>query len=140
MFSDELGTEPGREFHELQLAVLRRDPALDAPAGTGPPSAAAPRAEERKTVTVLAADVVPGICRDDPEAQARRSCASAATAASRSWRAHGATAQQLGGGPLLGVFGVPAAQDDDSLRAVRAALALRSAGLAGRSVWRPARW
>ena len=33
---------------------------------------------------------------------------------------------------MLGVFGVPSARDDDSLRAVTAAVALRSSGLAGR--------
>ena len=68
-FSDELGTEPGRELHELQLAVLRRDRALDAPAGAEPPSSAGPRVEERRTVTVLAADVVPDEVSGDPEAR-----------------------------------------------------------------------
>ena len=68
-FVDELGTEPGRELQELHRAVLRRDPALDAPAGAGPPPARPPRAEERKTVTVLAADVTPDDLSDDPEAR-----------------------------------------------------------------------
>ena len=35
---DELGTEPGRELQELQRAVLRQDPALDAPQGAPPAS------------------------------------------------------------------------------------------------------
>jgi DNA-binding SARP family transcriptional activator len=129
-FVDELGTEPGRELQEVQLAVLRRDPALDAPAAAEPPPARSPRAEERKTVTVLAVEVTPDGLSDDPEAR-RAELRERSAAAERVLQAHGATVESLGGGRLLGVFGVPAARDDDALRAARAAVALRSAARIG---------
>ena len=115
-FVDELGTEPGRELQELHRAVLRRDPALDAPAGVEPPRVRPPRAEERRTVTVLAADVTPDDLSDDPEAR-RAQLRERSAAAERVLETHGATVQSLGSGRLLGVFGVPAARDDDALRA-----------------------
>jgi DNA-binding SARP family transcriptional activator/tetratricopeptide (TPR) repeat protein len=129
-FVDELGTEPGRELQEVHRAVLRRDPALDAPAGIEPPPARPPRGEERKTVTVLAADVTPDDLCDDPEAR-RAELRERSAAAERVLEIHGATVQSLGSGRLLGVFGVPAARDDDALRAARAAVALRSAARIG---------
>jgi DNA-binding SARP family transcriptional activator/tetratricopeptide (TPR) repeat protein len=35
--ADELGLDPSRALRDLELAVLRQDPALDAPASAGPP-------------------------------------------------------------------------------------------------------
>jgi DNA-binding SARP family transcriptional activator len=129
-FVNELGTEPGRELQEVHRAVLRRDPALDAPAGAEPPRARPPRAEERKTVTVLAADVTPDDLSADPEAR-RAVLRERSAAAERLLETHGATVQSLGSGRLLGVFGVPAAHDDDALQAARAAVALSSAARIG---------
>ena len=40
---------------------------------------------------------------------------------------HGATVERLLDGRVMGVFGVPAAHEDDALRAVRAAVELREA-------------
>ena len=37
---DELGIEPGRAMRDLHRAILRQDPALDAPAGAAPPAPA----------------------------------------------------------------------------------------------------
>ena len=54
---DELGTDPGRELQELQRAVLRQDPALDAPQGAVPGLPRPQAAESRKIVTVVVADV-----------------------------------------------------------------------------------
>jgi DNA-binding SARP family transcriptional activator len=129
-FVDELGTEPGRELQEVHRAVLRRDPALDAPVGAESPPARPPRAEERKTATVLAVDVTPDGLSDDPEAR-RRELRERSAVAERLLETHGATVQSLGSGRLLGVFGVPTARDDDALQAARAAVALRSAGRIG---------
>jgi DNA-binding SARP family transcriptional activator len=48
VLADELGIEPGPALQQLQLAVLRQDPGLDAtsPVDTGPPSIGRARAEE----------------------------------------------------------------------------------------------
>ena len=129
-FVDDLGTEPGRELQELHRAVLRRDPVLDAPAGAEPPLARPPRAEERKTVTIVAVDVTPDGLPDDPEAR-RAELRERSAAAERVLESHGATVQSRGRGRVLGVFGVPTARDDDALQAARAAVALRSAGRIG---------
>jgi DNA-binding SARP family transcriptional activator len=129
-FVDELGTEPGRELQEVHRAVLRQDPELDLPAGPERPPARPPLAEERKTVTVLAADVTPDDLSDDPEAR-RAQLRERSEAAERVLETHGATVQNLGSGRLLGVFGVPTARDDDALEAARAAVVLRSAARIG---------
>ena len=129
-FVDELGTEPGRELQEVQRAVLRRDPELDAPERAERPTARPTRAEERKTVTVLAADVASDDLSDDPEAR-RAELRERSAAAERVLETHGATVQSEGSGLLLGAFGAPAARDDDALQAARAAVALGSTARVG---------
>jgi tetratricopeptide (TPR) repeat protein len=128
---DELGAEPGRDLQELHRAVLRQDPALDGPAGAAPRRAARVHVEERRTVTVVAADVLPDSSPDDPEAR-RAALRKRSAAAERELESRGASVQVLGSGRVLGIFGFPAARDDDCLRAVRAALALRAGELANR--------
>jgi DNA-binding SARP family transcriptional activator/tetratricopeptide (TPR) repeat protein len=127
---DELGTEPGRELQEIHKAVLQQDPALDVPAGAEPPPVRPSRAEERKTVTVLAIDITPDDLPDDPEAR-RSELRELSVTAECVLETHGAAVQNLGGGRLLGVFGVPTARDDDALQAARAAVALGSAARVG---------
>ena len=90
-----------------------------------------PPAESRKLATVVVADVGPIHAPDDPEAQ-RAAQLDRTRAAEQELTRHGASVAGFGGGRVLGVFGVPTAQDDDALRAVTAAVALRSSSLAAR--------
>jgi DNA-binding SARP family transcriptional activator/class 3 adenylate cyclase len=132
---EELGIEPGRALRDLQQAILRQDPSLDGPPPPGPP--ARPPADtagaanwlprERRTVTVLYSDLAAtGDQLADPEALARAE-ARALETATGVLRRHGARVEELLGGLLVGFFGVPAAHEDDALRAVRAAVELRDA-------------
>ena len=140
---DELGIDPPPRLKELQRRMLQQDRSLDlvsterAPAPDTPPATAASMppppilAESRKLVTVLVADVRPTHALDDPEAQ-RAALLERTRAAEQELAGHGASVAGFGGGRVLGVFGVPTARDDDALRAVTAAVALRSSGLAAR--------
>jgi class 3 adenylate cyclase len=86
-------------------------------------------AEARKTVTVVFADVSGSTAlgeRLDPEPLRRvmeRYFAEARTAFER----HGGTVEKFIGDAVVAVFGIPAAHEDDALRAVRAASDLREA-------------
>ena len=140
---DELGIDPPPRLKELQRRMLQQDPSLDlasrehTPAVDALPAAAAlvparpPPAESRKLATVVVADVGPIHAPDDPEAQ-RAAQLDRTRAAEQELTRHGASVVGFGGGRVLGVFGVPTAQDDDALRAVTAAVALRSSSLAAR--------
>jgi DNA-binding SARP family transcriptional activator len=117
---DELGLEPGVQLRELQQAILRQDPALDLPA-------VLPSLEERrKTVTVLFCELTPAEEGLDPERLRRRTVRALAEARSVI-EEHGGSVETRAGDELLGVFGIPAAHEDDALRAVRAAAELRGA-------------
>ncbi|MGE5689763.1 MAG: BTAD domain-containing putative transcriptional regulator [Pseudomonadota bacterium] len=124
---DELGTEPGPELQALHRAILRQDAELGPPAGPTAPTAPATVEETRKTVTVVAGELV-AEPTPDPEARLerlRRAYAAAVAVLER----HGGTAARTTDDRVLGVFGVPAAHDDDALRAVRAASELRAGSL-----------
>jgi DNA-binding SARP family transcriptional activator len=141
---DELGIEPSSQLRDLQQAILRQDPELDlasvavtaAEKGvdkTTEPHRAVSLPNIRKIVTVLVAG--PGDSaaprRLDPELRRRlgdRVLQQVAPVAVR----NGATVERLSSDRAMAVFGVPAAHEDDALRAVKTAaelLANQAAGL-----------
>jgi DNA-binding SARP family transcriptional activator len=128
----ELGLEPGPALRELHAAILRQDPALGlqstvraAQRSDAASSSWLPR--ERRTVTVLAMDLVPAAePAVDPEAVGRVG-ARAARVAAEVLERHGARVEPLFGDMLMAFFGFPLAHEDDALRAVRAAFEARTA-------------
>ncbi|HEY6584023.1 MAG TPA: adenylate/guanylate cyclase domain-containing protein, partial [Gaiellaceae bacterium] len=90
---------------------------------------AEPARELRKTVTVLFSDVTGSTAmgeRLDPESTRRvmgRYFDSMRTAIER----HGGTVEKFIGDAVMAVFGVPVVHEDDALRAVRAAVDMRTA-------------
>lgn len=133
MLMEELGIEPGPALRGLEQAVLRQDPSLElAPTAPTIPQrrvggAAGWLPRERRTVTVLVADVATSRDRGvDPEAVDRAARRRLETAASV-LRRHGARVVPAAGVALLGCFGVPSAHEDDALRSIAAALELRRA-------------
>jgi class 3 adenylate cyclase/tetratricopeptide (TPR) repeat protein len=84
-------------------------------------------AEERRVVTVLFADVTGSTElgeRLDPE-HLREVMASYFTAMREEIEAEGGTVEKFIGDAVMAVFGVPAAHEDDPIRALRAALRMR---------------
>jgi len=88
------------------------------------------RVEElRKVVTTVFADVVGSMPLGeqlDPEAL-RRLMVGFFEEAKRIFEAHGGTVAQFSGDAVLGVFGIPVAHEDDAVRGVRSAIALKEA-------------
>jgi DNA-binding SARP family transcriptional activator len=129
---EELGLEPSAALRSLEAAILRHDPALQAPAAgsaaeqadrTGPArhrdAAPAPR-EERKLATVLVADVViEGAGREDDPESARTARTAALQRIEREVRRHGGVMEHVVGDRMLGLFGIPQAHEDDAERGVR---------------------
>jgi DNA-binding SARP family transcriptional activator len=129
-FVDELGTEPGDALQELHRAVLQQAPELAAPRAATPQAEPAPGVarESRKWVTVLVAGLAGENDSVDPEVRRellRTRWDECAAIVERL----GGSAERMGSDRLLGVFGAPAAHDDDGLRAVGAAFELRERGL-----------
>ncbi|MGH2751152.1 MAG: BTAD domain-containing putative transcriptional regulator, partial [Actinomycetota bacterium] len=130
---EELGIEPGQALRDLEQAILRQDRSLDAEglapkAGDLEPTPAAHwLPSERRTVTVLCADLAASDePSGDPEAL-RRVVARSLDVATAVLRRHGARFEELVGDLLVGFFGLPVAHEDDAVRAVRAAFELRTA-------------
>jgi DNA-binding SARP family transcriptional activator len=136
---DELGIEPGERLRELERAVLAHDPALVPPTVDAPPPQeerprrpAAPRADSRRRVSVVFADLADSTAlaeRLDPESLhgvLDRYSVACADVLER----HGGTVEEVVGDAVVGVFGLRERHEDDALRAVRAALELRQAGAA----------
>jgi DNA-binding SARP family transcriptional activator len=119
---EELGLEPGPALRELEAAILRHDPMLQAM--QPPPAAPAP---VRKPLTVLCVEL--GVATEsstslDPEAQ-QIVLARALSVLTAALERHGGKLTAAAGTQILGVFGIPALHEDDALRAARAALAGR---------------
>lgn len=119
---EKLGLEPGEQLRELEQAILRHDPAL-APSRPRTPSLL----PMRKTATVLYAQLIAASRLDelDPEALDEL-LGRYATAAQQALEENGGTTEILPAGAAFAVFGVPRTHEDDALRALRGAVALRS--------------
>src|SRR5918911_1451850 len=92
-----------------------------------PATADAPSREQRKTVTVLFCDVTGSTALGesiDPEAL-RALLARYFERMKAIVESHGGTVEKFIGDAVMAVFGVPAAHEDDALRAVRAAAEMR---------------
>ncbi len=124
-----LGIEPGRALAELEAAILRQDAVLDPPAqlpGVAPAAAPEP-AEERKVVTVIAADLAgasPLAASADPERTGLLLERFHETMQAEIDEA-GGYLQAVAGDALTAVFGAPVAQEDHAERALHAALSMR---------------
>jgi YVTN family beta-propeller protein len=128
---DELGIEPSANLQTLEKQILNQDKDLDPPPrpepGTGPAQPPpAPRALERKLVTVLFADLgMADEAEEDPE-EAGAVLDRIHDEAAAEIEAAGGTVEKGLAGALLATFGAEAAREQDhAVRAVSAALATR---------------
>jgi DNA-binding SARP family transcriptional activator len=127
---EELGIEPSRALQRLERAVLAQDTSLElTPVVEGaqePAREEMPRPATRKTVSVVAADVLSLGGPYDPEAL-RRPMALAVETVTGVLERHGASTEASTAGGVIGIFGLPTVHEDDALRAVRAATEARDA-------------
>lgn len=137
---DELGIEPSEELQRLEGAILRHDADLEAPpipakSRAAPPASPSTSAEpvgqsrkQRKRVSVLVAELAPVEQAEgtDPEAL-QVGLAQCSRAVREAIERHGGSFERSVGDATLGIFGVPVAHEDDTLRAVRAAADMRDA-------------
>ena len=127
---DELGIEPSPAMQQLEKAILLQDPALElaesqASSAELPvePEPASSQRQVRKLVSVIVAEVAPtsGL---DAEAE-RHAVDGWFESAFELVHAHGGRAERAPGDLLVGLLGVPTVHEDDALRALQAAVALR---------------
>lgn len=125
---EELGIEPGPALRQLEQAILRQEPSLDVEPPQAPakevatePAAARWLAGERRPVTVVFVDIAAPSTGDGVDDEALRPVLGRSLElAADVLRRHGASVEELVGDVLVGLFGLPAAHEDDALRAVRA--------------------
>jgi DNA-binding SARP family transcriptional activator len=116
---EELGIEPGPALQQLEQAILRQDDRLgrrDDDGGRAP-------TEERKVITVVAADVA-GAGDADPERERALLDRVAAEARDVVLAADGRVEATIAG-TFLAAFGAPVAHEDHAERGLATALALR---------------
>jgi DNA-binding SARP family transcriptional activator/predicted ATPase len=124
VLDEELGLEPSEELRALQQAILQQDASLGARASTEQD-----RPADRRVVTVLFCDLVGSTdlaTRLDPEAY-RILMERYFTAVRAPIERHGGTVEKFIGDAVMAAFGVPELHEDDALRAVRAAVDIRTA-------------
>ena len=121
---EESGLEPGEELRALHRRILQDDPELMP--GVRPEEAVAgPPRLARKVVAVCIAELLVG---DELDVEAARGPVSRGLAALEEIVVrHGGAVEQLLGEEVVAVFGLPAAHEDDVLRALRSAAELRDA-------------
>jgi DNA-binding SARP family transcriptional activator len=135
---DELGIAPGPALRALHQRLLAGEDQIEQPEDGGPEQSNAPRREERRLVTALAAEAHDTEDLEDPEDLR------AIRAALR--ERIGLEVERLGGRVedtsdrvVLALFGVSVAHEDDAERAVRAAFRLRELAWRRGPGCRPAR-
>jgi DNA-binding SARP family transcriptional activator len=129
MLQDELGLEPSEELRGLERRILEQDPLLLSKPAEGVVL------DSRRMVTVLFCDVV-GSTRLATELDAEayhQLMSSYFDVASEAINAHGGTIEKFVGDAVMALFGVPELHEDDALRAVRAAVDIRTAVASGRA-------
>jgi predicted ATPase/DNA-binding SARP family transcriptional activator len=119
----ELGIEPSIALKALQAAILRQDPSLDREGGDGL-AWTLTRAERRTVTTLCAAFTRPR--GGDPELS-EEARARPIEEAVGIFERFGGRVLETGADRVLAVFGLPRANEDDSLRALRSAVELRAA-------------
>ena len=116
--------EPGEELRALQRRILQDDPTL-MPDGAPAEVAGRPPQLARKVVAVCIVEV---LVDEELDVEAARGVVSRGLASLEEIvLRHGGTVEQLLGEEAVAVFGLPAAHEDDALRAMRSAVELRDA-------------
>ncbi|TWP54253.1 transcriptional regulator [Lentzea tibetensis] len=127
------GLDPGRELRELERAILAQDPALMPPAAPSRDFADEP-CVERKQVTVLTVIAQPERCGDDDPEHIDSVVRKASEVVWNEVERAGGTVTVTVGPMLVAVFGAPHTREDDAVRGVAAALAIRDAAPDGIAV------
>jgi DNA-binding SARP family transcriptional activator len=140
--AEEVGIDPGAELQRLERAILTQDPRLEraplagrqTPGGQATPTPndvavapIAPPTELRKTVTFTSIGISASKAGQHVDPESLHHLASRYLDEVRSTlHDHGGTVQRLTGESVTAIFGVPAAHENDALRAVRSAIGVRS--------------
>jgi class 3 adenylate cyclase len=122
---EETGMEPGEELRALHRRILQDDPTL-MPGGKASEAAAEPALQlARKVVAVC---IVQLLVDDELDVEAGRGVAARGLASLEEIvQRHGGVVKQLLGEEAVAVFGLPAAHEDDVLRALRSVVERRDA-------------
>lgn len=137
--ADELGLEPGPALRQMETAILRQDPKLDPPphrrsvlAAIQPPRTAPPTPptgpprQERRRVSALCVELLePARLRPKLDTEELRLITEGAIGIlTDAVESFGGTVVAGADRPVLALFGVPGAHEDDAERVIRAGLRL----------------